>query len=54
MPGNTGTAFRDGCADRAILVETAADIQPLAVAKLLKAIAANEAPATGDSRQTSY
>ncbi len=31
-------------ADRAILVETAAEIQPLAVAKLLKAIVANEAP----------
>ena len=31
-------------ADRAILVETSADIQPLAVAKLIKAIAANEAP----------
>ena len=31
-------------ADRAILVETAAEIQPLAVAKLIKAIAANEAP----------
>jgi electron transfer flavoprotein beta subunit len=31
-------------ADRAILVETAAEIQPLAVAKLLKAIADKEAP----------
>lgn len=31
-------------ADRAILVETTAEIQPLAVAKLLKAIVANEAP----------
>ena len=31
-------------ADRAILVETSAEIQPLAVAKLIKAIAANEAP----------
>ena len=31
-------------ADRAILVETSADIQPLAVAKLLKAICEKEAP----------
>ena len=31
-------------ADRAILVETTAEIQPLAVAKLLKAIVANETP----------
>ena len=31
-------------ADRAILVETGVDIQPLAVAKLLKAIAAREQP----------
>ena len=31
-------------ADRAILVETAAEIQPLAVAKLIKAIAVNEVP----------
>ena len=31
-------------ADRAILVETAAELQPLAVAKLLKAIAAKESP----------
>ena len=31
-------------ADRAILVETDADIQPLAVAKLLKAVAQKEAP----------
>src|ERR1041385_7367648 len=31
-------------ADRAILVETAEDLQPLAVAKLLKAICAKEAP----------
>ena len=31
-------------ADRAILVETAAEIQPLAVAKLIKAIAVNELP----------
>jgi electron transfer flavoprotein beta subunit len=31
-------------ADRAILVETGAELQPLAVAKLLKAIAAKEAP----------
>jgi electron transfer flavoprotein beta subunit len=31
-------------ADRAILVETDADLQPLAVAKLLKAIAAKEQP----------
>src|SRR5512134_1478249 len=31
-------------ADRAILVETDADLQPLAVAKLLKAIAAKEGP----------
>ena len=31
-------------ADRAILVETGAEIQPLAVAKLLKAIAAKEQP----------
>jgi hypothetical protein len=31
-------------ADRAILVETAVELQPLAVAKLLKAIAAKEAP----------
>jgi electron transfer flavoprotein beta subunit len=31
-------------ADRAILVETAAEVQPLAVAKLLKAIAAKEGP----------
>ena len=31
-------------ADRAILIETSADIQPLAVAKLLKAICEKEAP----------
>jgi electron transfer flavoprotein beta subunit len=31
-------------ADRAILVETGAELQPLAVAKLLKAIAAKESP----------
>ena len=31
-------------ADRAILVETGADLQPLAVAKLLKAIVAKESP----------
>jgi electron transfer flavoprotein beta subunit len=31
-------------ADRAILVETSAELQPLAVAKLLKAIAAKESP----------
>jgi len=31
-------------ADRAILVETSAELQPLAVAKLLKAVAAKEAP----------
>ena len=31
-------------ADRAILVETSADLQPLAVAKLLKAIIAKESP----------
>ena len=31
-------------ADRAILIETDADLQPLAVAKLLKAVCANEAP----------
>ena len=31
-------------ADRAILVETAADLQPLAVAKLLRAVAQKEAP----------
>ncbi|MGA7779158.1 MAG: electron transfer flavoprotein subunit beta/FixA family protein [Paraburkholderia sp.] len=31
-------------ADRAILVETAADLQPLAVAKLLKALVEREAP----------
>ncbi|MEQ1515777.1 MAG: electron transfer flavoprotein subunit beta/FixA family protein [Usitatibacteraceae bacterium] len=31
-------------ADRAILVETAADVQPLAVAKILKAICAKESP----------
>jgi electron transfer flavoprotein beta subunit len=31
-------------ADRAILVETDAELQPLAVAKLLKAVAAKEAP----------
>ena len=31
-------------ADRAILVETTAEVQPLAVAKLLKAICAKEAP----------
>ena len=31
-------------ADRAILVETAAEVQPLAVAKLLKAIAGKEGP----------
>ena len=31
-------------ADRAILVETSADVQPLAVAKLLKAICEKEAP----------
>src|ERR1700757_2596350 len=31
-------------ADRAILVETGVELQPLAVAKLLKAIAAKEAP----------
>ncbi len=31
-------------ADRGILVETAADLEPLAVAKLLKAIAAQESP----------
>ncbi len=31
-------------ADRAILIETAAEIQPLAVAKLLKSIADKEAP----------
>jgi electron transfer flavoprotein beta subunit len=31
-------------ADRAILVETDADVQPLAVAKLLKAVAAKESP----------
>jgi electron transfer flavoprotein beta subunit len=31
-------------ADRAILVETDAELQPLAVAKLLKAVAANEQP----------
>jgi electron transfer flavoprotein beta subunit len=31
-------------ADRAILVETAAELQPLAVAKLLKAIVAQESP----------
>src|SRR5256886_16340503 len=31
-------------ADRAILVETDADLQPLAVAKLLKAIVAKESP----------
>ena len=31
-------------ADRAILVETDVDLQPLAVAKLLKAVAAKEAP----------
>ncbi len=31
-------------ADRAILVETDVDLQPLAVAKLLKALVAKEAP----------
>src|SRR5512145_2122032 len=31
-------------ADRAILVETGADLQPLAVAKLLKAICVKESP----------
>ena len=31
-------------ADRAILVETAVDVQPLAVAKILKAVAAREQP----------
>src|SRR6476620_2362387 len=31
-------------ADRAILVETNADLQPLAVAKLLRALVENEAP----------
>ena len=31
-------------ADRAVLVESAAELQPLAVAKLLKAVAAKEAP----------
>jgi electron transfer flavoprotein beta subunit len=32
------------CADRAILVETGSEVQPLAVAKLLKAIVAKEQP----------
>jgi electron transfer flavoprotein beta subunit len=31
-------------ADRAILIESSAELQPLAVAKLLKAVAANESP----------
>ena len=40
-------------ADRAILVESTEELQPLAVAKLLAAIAEKEAPATGDTRQAS-
>ena len=38
-------------ADRAILVETDGELQPLAVAKLLKAVVAKEAPAARHHRQ---
>ena len=38
-------------ADRAILVQTEEDAEPLAVAKILKGIVAEENPRTGDPRQ---
>jgi electron transfer flavoprotein beta subunit len=41
-------------ADRAILVESDVDLQPLAVAKLLKALCDKEQPATRHLRQTSH
>ena len=38
-------------ADRGILVETDVELQPLAVAKLLKALVDKEKPSARDSRQ---
>ena len=41
-------------ADRAILVESAEELQPLAVAKILKALVDKEQPSAGDSRQAGH